>query len=79
VVVKVPLNEIDICDISFVFGDSMVMMDKPNRRKPFLKDELLEHLFQNGNDIEKLLDSVNQQIGLRAIEAQIWNDKYFKR
>lgn len=45
---------------------------------PFLKDELLKHVFSNIGDIEKLLDNVNQQIGHRVTEAHIWNDKCFK-
>ena len=75
---KIALNEIDICDVSFTFGDSCAMLDRPDRKAPFLKDKLQEYIFQNGNDINKLLDNVNQQVGHRVIEAHIWNDKYFK-
>ena len=77
VVAKIPLNEIDICDISFTFGDSMAMLDRDDGRPPFLKDELQKHLLGYGNDVNKFLDAVYEQIGQRAIEAHIWNDKYF--
>ena len=78
VVEKIKLNEIDVCDVSFLFGDSMAMLDNPNKGSLFLKDKLSELLAENENNIEMLLDSVNQRTGQRIIEAHIWNDKYFE-
>ena len=78
VIEKIELNEIDVCDVSFLFGDSMAMLNNPDRSSLFLKDELLELLAKKGNNIEMLLDSINHQIGQRIIEAHIWNDKYFE-
>jgi hypothetical protein len=77
VVEKIALSKIDICDVSFLFGDSMAMLNNHNRSPLFLKDELLELLAKNGNNVEVLLDSINQQFGHKIIEAQIWNDNYF--
>jgi hypothetical protein len=76
-VTRIALSEIDICDVSFTFGDSMFIVDRPDRRPLFLKDKLQEHLLSFENDIDKILDRVNQQIGHRVIEAQVWNDGYF--
>lgn len=76
---KISLNEINIHDISFTFGDSCVMLGNPNQKPPFNKDALMEFIASNDNNIEKLLNNVEQQFGHRVIEAQIWNDKYFRR
>ncbi len=73
---KISLNELDMCDVSFIFGDSCNEVDKPDRTHLFLKDQLLEYISSNDNDIEKLLENVKQQYGI-SIEAHIWNDKYF--
>ena len=72
---KINLNDIDIFDVSFTFGDSVAKMDSPDRKDPFLKDKLLEYINQFDNDVEKFLDSIKEQYV--CIEAQLWTDKYF--
>jgi len=84
---KIALSEIDASDISFTLGDTCVETDDDycnqtmNRPgfgiEPFLKGNFLEVLSLNNNDVEKLIQNVEQQIGYGMIEAQIWNDKYF--
>lgn len=76
---KIALDEIDIHDISFTFGDSCVMMNAPNRKPPFNKNALLDFFAANDGDVEKSLDEVERIFDNRVIEAQIWNDKYFDR
>lgn len=34
IVAKIALNEVDIYDVSFTFGDSMDVLDRPDRRPP---------------------------------------------
>jgi hypothetical protein len=58
--------------------ESMTAVNKPDEFPLFLKDELLALLKFHDNDINKLLDFVFQKANMRAIEAQIWNDKYFQ-
>ena len=78
VVEKITLSDIDRSDVSFTFADSyMEMKHNRNRKDPFLKDQLLEYLSSNDNDVEKLLEYVKEQTGVSMIEAQLWNDKYF--
>ena len=72
-VTSISLREIDECDVSFVFGDSMVMVDKPDR-KIFLKNDLHKYILSSGS-IEKLLDNCFEKFNMRAIEAQIWSDE----
>ena len=74
--IKLALNNIDTCDVSFTFDDSCKMMDAPNRQEPFLKGKLLEYISMNGNSVESFLDSMKDQYD--CIEAQLWTDKYFK-
>lgn len=74
---RIALSKIDICDVSFLVGDSCSEVDKPDRNTLFLKDELLNRISLNGNDVEKFIESVKQKYGI-SIEAHIWNDKYFR-
>lgn len=74
-IIKIGLKDIDICDVSFTFGDSCKEMDSPNRKEPFLKDKLLEFISLNDNNVEKFLENIKQQYD--CIEAQLWTDKYF--
>jgi len=71
---RIALSNIDACDISFIFGDSCGEVDRPNRKEPFMKDELMRYIAEHDNDIEKLLKTARHGM----IEAQIWSDKYFK-
>ena len=74
-IIKLGLKDIDMCDVSFTFGDSSKEMDSPRRKDPFLKDTLLDLINLNNNDVEQFLDSIKQQYD--CIEAQLWTDKYF--
>jgi hypothetical protein len=78
VVEKIALDDIDPYDVSFVMGDSMKAVNQPDDFPLFMKDELLALINSHDNDINKLLDFAYQQADMRAIEAHIWNDKYFK-
>ncbi len=73
--IKIKLDDIDILDVSFTFGDSVAKMDSPDRRNPFLKDKLLEYISIHDNDVNKFIDSIKEQY--ICIEAQLWTDKYF--
>ena len=75
--IKIPLNEIDKCDISFTVGDSCGEIKKHGTIEIFLKDELLKHISSCDNDVEKYIESIKHRIGYGMVEAQIWNDKYF--
>jgi len=75
VVEKISLTDIDLCDISFTFGDSCGAVDNPELHYFFMKDELIELVATHGC-IENLLDYVKQEIGYGMIEAHLWNDKY---
>jgi len=77
-IVKIPLDGIESCDICFAFGDSCVDVDKLDRQRFFLKDELMELIASHGG-IEKLIAYVKQEIGIGMIEAYLWNDKYVTR
>jgi len=70
----IALKDIDACDVSFIFGDSCGEVDRPERKEPFMKDELMQYIALHDNDIKKLLKTVRHGM----IEAQIWNDKYFE-
>lgn len=74
---RIALRDIDICDVSFLFGDSHNEVDKPGRKTLFLKDALLDRVASYDNDIEKLLQYVKTTYGI-SIEAHIWNDEYFR-
>jgi hypothetical protein len=78
-IIKISLKEIDMCDISFTFGDSCWIMDAPDKKEPFLKNSLMEYIALNDNDIDKFLDNSKRQCGLEDafVEAQIWTDIYF--
>ena len=75
--IKLSLNEIDICDVSFTVGDSCGEHKRHGTMEIFLKDGLLKRISSFDNDVEKYIESVKQQIGNGIVEAQIWNDKYF--
>ena len=80
IVTKIPLDTIDAKHISFTLGDSMSkrelhMIDSPDRRKPLLKDELLE-LIDQACGVDALIEEVQQQYQWNYIEAQLWNDQY---
>lgn len=74
---KILLSNIEPCDISFTFGDSMSKMDKPERKDPFLKNRLYEFIDSYNGNIDYFLDSIKGQY--TYIEAQLWTDKYFDR
>ena len=72
---RIALSEIDECDISFGFGDSTCEVDRPERKEPIMKKELLKYIAEHDNDIEKFLKTVRHGM----LEAYIWNDKYFEK
>jgi hypothetical protein len=73
-IIKIPLEEINEKDICFTFGDSTAEIDNPNREKPFLKNELYEHIKFYDNDVNKFLKIIKEKYFY--IEAQLWSDKY---
>ncbi len=74
--IKLPLAAIGDFDASYTFGDSIAMMDSPGKRPPFLKAELLEHIFSQNNSVETFLGGIQEKCAY--IEAQIWTDRYCK-
>ena len=73
---KIPLKEIQPEHISFTFGDSMAMMDKPDRKALFLMGKLFEFI-SHCNNFELFIENIkNKYI---YIEVQLWNDKYIKQ
>ncbi len=75
IITKLLLDDIDSEDVSFTFGDSMSMMDKAERRDPFLKETLYELFVKYNRNIDLLINDICQ--GFNYIEVQLWNDKYF--
>lgn len=75
-ITKLLLNDIDSKDISFTFGDSMSKMDKPERKDPFLKETLFGLIEKYDSNIDLFINDICR--GFNYIEAQLWNDKYFK-
>lgn len=69
------LDTIHFKDISFTFGDSMGMMDKPTRRPPITKNQLMQMLSPYNNIQDFLTDTCK---GFNYIEAQLWNDQYIE-
>jgi len=72
---RLALDGIDPRHISFTFGDSIAVMDSPDRRDPFTKDVLYQYITQHGHNVEQFLDSIQETYG--CIEAQLWTDSYF--
>lgn len=75
-ITKLLLNDIDSKDISFTFGDSMAKMDKPERKDPFLKETLFGLIEKYDSNIDLFINDICKEFNY--IEAQLWNDKYFK-
>jgi len=71
---QLTLSDIDPRHISFTFGDSIAVMDSPDRREPFTKDDLYTHIAAHGG-VEPFLDSIKNKYD--CIEAQLWTDIYF--
>lgn len=62
-------------DISFTFGDSVAQMESPDRKDPFMTDQLLSYISKYDNDVNQFIDSIKAKYV--CIEAQLWTDKYF--
>ncbi len=74
--IRLNLDEIDDCDISFTFGDSMALYYMEKLHKMFTKKDVLKQLELFDNDVNKMLEQTDKQAVF--IEAQLWNDKYLK-
>lgn len=74
--IKLNLDEIEECDISFTFGDSMALYYTEKLHKVFTKNDLLKQLVLYDNNVNKLLEHNKESAAF--IEAQLWNDKYLK-
>jgi hypothetical protein len=72
-IMEIGLQNIDILDISFVLGDSMVVVKSDEWDGLFLKDTLTEALTASCG-FDNYFDSIKQQY--HYIEAQLWTDKY---
>lgn len=75
-VTRLQLEEIESCDISFTFGDSMSMMDKEGRRDPVTKEVLYDMIRRHNGDVERFLNAVCKDFNY--IEVQLWNYRYLK-
>ncbi|HBN83378.1 MAG TPA: hypothetical protein DDZ89_05990 [Clostridiales bacterium] len=73
--IKINLSDIHSQDISFTFGDSVAQMGSPERKDPFMKDQLLSYISACDNDVNQFIDSIKEKYV--CIEAQLWTDKYF--
>lgn len=75
-ITKILLNDIDIEDVSFTYGDSMSKMDSKERMQPFNKETLFDYISRFNNNILSFLDQLNELN--RYIEVQLWNDIYVR-
>lgn len=75
-VIQIDLDEIEVGDISFTFGDSMALYYTEKLCKVYTKNKLLEQLELFDNDVNKMLEQTDNQAVY--IEAQLWSDKYLK-
>jgi hypothetical protein len=67
------LDQIRREHISFTFGNSAAKMDKPERKPPFLKNELYALVEEYGS-ADAFLDSIREVY--TYIEVQLWSDTY---
>lgn len=72
--IRIKLDTIDPCHISFTLGDSMAQMEKTSEVKPFLRDTLIKHIIANGS-AEPFLEKSTKEYS--CIEVQLWTDRYF--
>lgn len=75
-ITEIDLDEIADGDISFTFGDSMVLYYTEKLHQVFAKNDLLKQLELYDNDVNRLLEQNDEQAIF--IEAQLWNEKYLK-
>lgn len=73
-VTKLVLDEISSKHISFTFGDSMAKMDKPERQKPFTKEELYGFIKKYKRTVDEFFTEIERD--WHYIEAQLWCDGY---
>lgn len=59
-VTKLLLENISSKHISFAFGDSMAILNKPERKNPFLKETLLELINHFNGDVNQFLSSIKE-------------------
>ena len=71
-IIEVSLKDIDIFDISFVLGDSL-LMNSGNNDSLFLKDTLMKSIASH-DGFENYFNSIKPKYPF--IEAQLWTDKY---
>lgn len=77
IITRLPISMISSKHVSFTFGDSMAKFDKPERKDPFLKETLLEHIEHYNSNVRLFLDSIKDRY--TYIEAQLWSDIYIHR
>lgn len=74
--IKLSLDEIADCDISFTFGDSMALYYCETLNQVFTKNELLKQLKLYNNDVNKFLEDMKERCVF--VEAHLWNNKYLQ-
>ena len=75
-IIEVRLNDIDIFDVSFVLGDSMLSVNSDEWDGLFLKDSLMQSITLH-QGFENYFNSIKPQLNPHPfIEAQLWTDKY---
>ncbi len=72
--IRIDLDSIDDCDISFTIGDSMALYYTEKLNQVFTKSDLLKQFELYDNNVNKILEHSEEKTAF--IEAQLWNDKY---
>jgi len=70
-VVRICLDDIKDCDVSFTFGDSMEQMYITNNLQVFSKQKLLECIRKYDN-VHEFLNHIKPKYSI--VEVQVWND-----
>lgn len=71
--VRLPLREIDSCDVSFTVGDSGAEFGKNGSVELFTKEEIQKRIERSGG-----FEAFVKENGKHYVEVQLWSDRYIK-